>query len=230
MDASIGGCDFSISVTLKGLVRVAERRGGIGTTRTRCYGAALIGLLAVLFQIRPAGAHILITPSASAPGAAQLYTITVPDERPVPTTQVRIEIPPGMVIASFAPSPGWRRRISLNGAGTVTAITWSGGFILPQEYAQFGLYARNPVRTGTVAWPAFQTYQDGLPVAWTGSPASQEPAPTTQLGRSPGVTVTTTGGEGGIAADLALAAALLALGLSGICLALIILSLRRHIL
>ncbi|HEY8284951.1 MAG TPA: DUF1775 domain-containing protein [Chloroflexota bacterium] len=197
------------------------------------YVGALFGLLAAFFLARPAGAHILVTPSSSAPGAAQLYTITVQGERPVPTTRVRIQIPPGLVIASFAPSPGWQRQISLNSAGTVTAITWSGGLILPQEYAQFGIYARNPPHVGTMAWPAFQTYQDGFPVAWTGSPTSLQPAPTTQIGgpSPPGVTVAGTGGGGGgIAADLALAAALLALGLSGICLALVILVLRRRIL
>ncbi|HXT36277.1 MAG TPA: DUF1775 domain-containing protein [Chloroflexota bacterium] len=205
----------------------------MGTTRTRRYGGALTGLLAVLCLVRPASAHVLVTPSSSAPGAAQLYTITVQGERPVPTTQVRIQIPSGMVIASFAPSPGWQRQISLDSAGTVTAITWSGGLILPQEYAQFGIYARNPARTGTMTWPAYQTYQDGFPVAWTGSPASLQPAPTTQLGGlpPPGVTVAASGGgDGGVTADLALAAALLSLGLSGICLALVILAMRQRIL
>ena len=202
-----------------------------GKRRSR-FVRGLIGLFVALFVSQPAAAHVLVTPTTSAPGAAQLYTITVQGERPVPTTRVQVQIPPGEVIVAFAASPGWQRQISVNSAGVVTAITWSGGIILPQEYAQFGVYARNPPRTGTMVWPTVQTYQDGFLVAWSGSPTSLQPAPLTTLGGAPpvGVTVARGGGGDGTITDLALATALLSLGLSGICLALLILILRRRIL
>jgi len=204
----------------------------MGTRGWPRYGGVLIGLLTALWVTQAAGAHVLVTPTTSAPGAAQLYTITVQGERPVPTTRVQVQIPPGVVVASFAAAPGWQRQISLNSVGAITAITWSGGIILPQEYTQFGVYARNPPRAGALTWPTIQTYQDGFPVAWTGSPTSLQPAPITTLGGvSPvGATVAAGGGGDGTITDLALAAALLSLGLSGICLALLILTLRRRIL
>lgn len=192
-----------------------------------------IGLAAIVAGVlgtaMPAAAHILITPSASLPGSTQLYTITVPEERPVPTVGVEVHVPAGVVVVSFAAAPGWQRQISVNGAGTVTAVTWSGGVILPGEYAQFGLYARNPDRAGSLVWPTTQIYQDGLRVAWTGATDSLQPAPITLLGgasASAGGVVPASSGTDTMA-EVALAASLLALGLAALCLGLLILNLRR---
>ena len=60
--------------------------------------------------------------------------------------------------------------------GGIRAITWSGGEIAPQEFQEFTLQALTPEETGGFAWNAFQTYEDGEGVEWTGPEGSEEEA------------------------------------------------------
>ncbi len=191
-------------------------------------------MLALLLPARPAAAHVLVTPAHSTYGAAELYTVTAQCERPVATTRVELRIPPGVTVYSFAPTPGWQREIQVDGAGRVTGIVWSGGLILPQEFAQFAFFARNPARGSTLIWNAFQTYQDGFAVAWTGAPNSLQPAAVTVLGSTPGAPAIAGGGTGTgdtpTIAIVGLGVALLALALSLLCNGLLILIIRHRLL
>jgi uncharacterized protein YcnI len=199
-----------------------------------CIGAALAGVLLALLPARPVAAHVLVTPTHSAYGAAELYTVTAQCERPVVTTRVELRIPPGVTVYSFAPTPGWQREIQVDGAGRVTGIVWSGGLILPQEFAQFGFFARNPARGSALIWNAIQTYQDGFAVSWTGATNSLQPAAVTVLGSTQGAPALPGGdtgtGDSSTLATVGLGVALLALALSLLCNGLLILVIRRRLL
>lgn len=201
--------------------------------RVCALGAALcVCLTALVCMTQTASAHIVVLPARSAPGAAEQYTVSVPTERGVPTVKVRIEIPAGVVVYQYDDPPGWSRELDTAADGHVTAITWSGGAILPTEYATFSFMATNP-RTGTaLVWKATQTYQDGLTVRWDGAPSSRQPASITSLslgtiGAGAGVG---TGSNDHTLAETGLAIALLALALSLFGNGLLILSLRRRVL
>jgi uncharacterized protein YcnI len=55
-------------------------------------------------------------------------------------------------------------------------VIFSGGEIRPREFQQFLVQAQAPEKPGEYPWKAFQTYEDGSVVEWTGPPDSDEPA------------------------------------------------------
>ena len=71
------------------------------------------------------------------------------------------------------PVPGWDYEFEEEG-GVIRAITWSGEEIEPREFQEFAVQARTLADTGGYSWSAFQTYEDGSVVEWTGPPEEAE--------------------------------------------------------
>jgi uncharacterized protein YcnI len=84
-------------------------------------------------------------------------------------------VPEGFLLSGVQPVPGWEYAFEEDG-GVITAVTWSGGEIGPQEFQQFLVQAQAPEEPGEYPWRAFQTYGDGSVVEWTGPPDAEEPA------------------------------------------------------
>jgi LPXTG-motif cell wall-anchored protein len=118
---------------------------------------------------------VVVSPEEVMAGDYATLTVSVPTEKEVPTTKVRVEVPDGFVLSGVQPVPGWDYTFEEDG-GLITAITWSGGEIKPNEFQQFLLQAQAPEEPGDYPWKAFQTYQDGSVVEWTGPPDAEEPA------------------------------------------------------
>ncbi len=138
----------------------------------------LVALLAAsLLLVAPTAAlaHVTVSPEGVAPEDYATLTVKVPNEKEIPTTEVRVEIPEGFTFGGVQPVPGWEHRFEEDG-GVVTAVTWSGGQIGPREFQQFPVSAQAPEKPGEYAWKATQTYEDGSVVEWTGPPDSEEPA------------------------------------------------------
>ena len=51
----------------------------------------------------------------------------------------------------------------------------------PNEFIEFPIVAANPEDEGTFKWKAYQTYDNGDVVKWTGKEDSEHPAPTTTV-------------------------------------------------
>jgi uncharacterized protein YcnI len=104
----------------------------------------------------------------------------VPSERESSTTGVDLRLPAGVTFALAEQVAGWRTQIVRRG-GAISELRWRGGPVPPGGYAELRFIARNPVRTGPVAWKALQRYGDGTVVRWIGAADSDNPAPTTTL-------------------------------------------------
>jgi uncharacterized protein YcnI len=137
---------------------------------------AFVGAFLTLAVSAPAWAHVVVSPEEVAAGDYATLTVSVPTEKEVPTTEIRVEVPDGFILSGVQPVPGWDYSFEEDG-GLITAITWSGGEIKPNEFQQFLLQAQAPEEPGDYPWKAFQTYQDGSVVEWTGPPDAEEPAP-----------------------------------------------------
>ena len=122
-----------------------------------------------------ASAHVRVLPEEVPPDSFEVLTVRVPTEKDISTTEVRVEIPEGFEVSRVQPVSGWDYDLEEEG-GVVRAITWSGGEIGATEFQQFDVQGRTPVETGEYAWNAFQTYEDGEVVEWTGPEGSEEPA------------------------------------------------------
>ncbi len=137
--------------------------------------SAVLGVGAMLAVAAPGWAHVVVSPEELTAGDYQTLTVSVPTEKEVPTTEIRVEVPKGFLLSGVQPVPGWEHAFEEDG-GIVTAVTFSGGEIRPREFQQFLVQAQAPDEPGEYPWKAIQTYEDGSVVEWTGSPDSAEPA------------------------------------------------------
>ena len=102
--------------------------------------------------------------------------MSVPVEKAVATTAVRIVMPTGLEYVTPTVKPGWSIEVKKEGEGEgakVTEISWNGGTIPAGQRDDFTFSAKAPTKTGSLQWKVYQTYQDGVVVAWDKSAADQ---------------------------------------------------------
>src|SRR5918993_5259914 len=138
-------------------------------------GAVALSTCTMITVSAPAWAHVVVSPEEVTAGDYATLTVSVPTEKEVPTTEIRVEGPEGFLLSGVQPVPGWEYSFEEDG-GIVTAVTFSGGEIRPREFQQFLVQAQAPEEPGEYPWKATQTYEDGSVVEWVGSPESEEPA------------------------------------------------------
>jgi uncharacterized protein YcnI len=108
------------------------------------------------------------------------FVVRVPVERTVPTTRIELAIPHGVTVYAVQPKVGWE--ITLHRTrGVVTSVTWFGGRLMPDEFDEFAFLAAAPKRPGPIAWNAWQFYENGEIVRWTGPPKSETPHSITEI-------------------------------------------------
>jgi uncharacterized protein YcnI len=137
--------------------------------------SGVLGVGAMLAVSAPAWAHVVVSPEVVKAGDYETLTVSVPTEKEIPTTKIRVEVPEGFLLSGVQPVPGWKHTFQEDG-GVVRAVTFSGGEIRPREFQQFLLQAQAPEEPGEYPWKAIQTYKDGSVVEWVGAPDSEEPA------------------------------------------------------
>jgi uncharacterized protein YcnI len=137
--------------------------------------SAVLGIGAMLATSGPVWAHVVVSPEEVTAGDYVTLTVSVPTEKEIPTTEIRVVVPEGFLLSGVQPVPGWKHSFEEDG-GVVTAVTFSGGEIRPQEFQQFLVQAQAPEEPGEYPWKAYQTYEDGSVVEWVGAPDSDEPA------------------------------------------------------
>lgn len=120
-------------------------------------------------------AHVEVSPGEVSGGGSETFTVSVPTELDVPTTEVRVEIPEGFEVESADEPSGWRVEEEVEG-GRVAAISWSGGEIPVDGSEEFTFEATAPADAGEYPFRAIQTYEDGTVVEWVGPEDSNEPA------------------------------------------------------
>jgi uncharacterized protein YcnI len=163
--------------------------------------AALSSLL-MLVVAGTAWAHVVVSPEEVPAEEFETLTVTVPTEKEIPTTEVRVEIPEGFTVFGVQPVPGWDYEFEEEG-GVVKSVTWSGGELEPREFQQFLIGAQAPDKPGEYSWRAFQTYQDGSVVEWTGPPDAEEPASVVEVVSAGSGTDEQGGGEPGSRREVA---------------------------
>jgi uncharacterized protein YcnI len=152
--------------------------------------------LAALVLPASAFAHAELSPPIGLKGKLEFYTLAVPTEKEnATTTSIELTVPSGFGIDSFAPSPGWTRKLAQTGSGedaVIQKVTWTGGSTPTEEDSVFSFLASGSTEK-TYTFGVRQTYSDGSVVDWTGPESSDTPAPTidvrTSLGGSSGDTL-----------------------------------------
>jgi len=148
-----------------------------------------------------ASAHITLQPGEAAAGSFSKLDVRVPNERDNRgTIKVDVRLPDGFYFLSYQKVPGWRARVykrkldqpvDLGGFQVderYTRIVWRAkkpkrDRIAPGQFQDFPLSVRVPdgAPGSELVFRAFQTYQGGERVAWTGAPDADTPAPRVTL-------------------------------------------------
>ena len=92
---------------------------------------ALLSAFLTLAVASVASAHVTVSPEEVPAGNYEKLTVSVPTERDVPTTQIRLDVPEGFTVLGVRPVPGWDYEFEED-AGKIKAISWSGGESSPR--------------------------------------------------------------------------------------------------
>ena len=179
----------------------------------RPLSAVLVVAAVALVAAGGASAHANVSPAVVKAGASQVFTVAVPTEKEnAATTAVTLTPPSNFRIDSFAPSPGWKRKVVSHGSGenvVIERVTWSGGSVPHDEDAVFQ-FLGSAENAKTYSFTVQQTYSDGSVVDWSGPESSDSPAPTIEAKSSLG------GGRTSVLSIVAIALAGVALLVGGI--------------
>ncbi len=149
-----------------------------------------------LFGSLHAHAHVTVKPGEAGIATYQTFTVSVPVEKDLPTTGVRLTIPAGVTAVMPNAKAGWKIDLThlaaeVGGADQkdaerprkqVTEIAWTGGVIPAGQRDEFVFSAKVPSAESTLQWKAYQQYQDGSVVAWERDP--KQPAAKNAAGKS----------------------------------------------
>ena len=162
---------------------------------------AAVAATATLAFPAAAGAHVTLQPGSAPAGSFSKFDVRVPNERDDKgTIKVDVRFPDGFYFLSYQKVPGWKARVfkkkldtpvDLGGFSVderFTRVVWTArkprrDRIAPGQFQDFPLSVRVPDgAAGTqLVFRAFQTYQRGERVRWTGAPGSDTPAPRVTL-------------------------------------------------
>ena len=140
---------------------------------------ATILMIGVLLTAAAVDAHVTVWPQESKVGAGERYTVRVPTEGKVTTTEVELEIPADVRVGGVLVTGGFTYDLRRDG-DRIVAVTWKQE-IKPSEYAEFVFFAVNPKAAGPVAWKVHQRFADGTSADWTGVEGDRRPASVTRM-------------------------------------------------
>ncbi|MFT8321911.1 MAG: DUF1775 domain-containing protein [Bacillus sp. (in: firmicutes)] len=147
---------------------------------------------ALFFLALPASAHVTVKPASSTTEAWETYYIKIPVEKNIPTTKVVLKIPANLEFKMYEPVDGWKTTTEKDAKDKVTTVAWEAAndasAIQVGQYRIFSFTAKNPTEAGTVIWDAFQYYNDGSIVEWTGDENSELPHSITDIVKSESTT------------------------------------------
>lgn len=126
-----------------------------------------------------AQAHVTVWPQESRAGVGERYTVRVPTEGKVTTTEIELEVPADVRVSGVLVGGNFTYDLRRDG-DRIVAVTWKQD-IKPGEYAEFVFFAVNPKSAGAIAWKAHQRYADGTTADWTGVEGDRRPASVTKI-------------------------------------------------
>lgn len=140
--------------------------------------AALVGVFS-LVSSNVALAHVTVSPKQTLTAERLTFAVSVPNEHDTPVVGVRLIVPEGLSSVRPYAKTGWNVEIVSEGEGetrVVKEIKWlsSGGNVPVNLKDDFLFGAKTPEKPGQLQWKAYETYQDGLVVAWDQEPSDAE--------------------------------------------------------
>jgi len=128
--------------------------------------ATIIAAFIFFASVTTVYAHVKVEPAEATAGKSQIFTITVPTEKEIPTTSIALTIPEGVSNVTPYAKAGWDIQI------TDTQIIWTGGQILRDLKDEFRFSAKVDSKAEKLIWKAYQSYADASVVSWDQEPGT----------------------------------------------------------
>ncbi|TFE28106.1 YcnI family protein [Cohnella luojiensis] len=130
-----------------------------------------------------ASAHVTVQPKEVPAGSYQVFTVRVPTEKEVATTQVKVAIPDDVNVSRFEPKADWTYEIEKGADDKIVSVTWkaAGSGLGATEFGEFRMQGKVADDAQKLVWKAYQTYSDGEVVEWTGAADADKPASVTTV-------------------------------------------------
>ncbi|MBP9782439.1 MAG: YcnI family protein [Candidatus Pacebacteria bacterium] len=119
-------------------------------------------------------AHVTVKPTQTTPATYQVFSVAVPNEKNIPTIQVRLLIPENVESVTPNIKAGWVTKTVTTNDGKVTEIIWSKGAIPEGFRDEFVFSAKTGTTEESIIWKAYQTYSDGTVVVWDADPHEED--------------------------------------------------------
>jgi uncharacterized protein YcnI len=135
---------------------------------------ALFSLVSILslISISPAFAHATVKPKETTVATSQVFTLSIPTEKDIPTISINIQIPSELESVRPHVKAGWHIDTKKENE-KITEITWSQGSIPMDQKDEFLFSAKTPAKQTDLIWKVYQIYQDGTVQAWDQTPNTE---------------------------------------------------------
>lgn len=130
--------------------------------------SALMVALAVFVMPAAASAHVSVQPTQVKPGDFTTFSVSVPNEKDVAVTNIKLALPKGLDNVKPTVKSGWTVKVD------DSSITWSDGTIATGFRDDFTFSAQAPAKSTELIWKAYETYADGTVSSWDQSPDKEE--------------------------------------------------------
>ncbi len=130
--------------------------------------AVFAGIVTLALSVT-ASAHVTVKPAEVVTAGFRTFTISVPNEKEISTTTVKLVVPDELKYVQPTQKVGWSIAIDAEGSGEnaeVKSITWSGNEVKAGFRDEFTFSGQVPGTATELQWKAYQTYSDGTVVAW----------------------------------------------------------------
>lgn len=139
--------------------------------KIRSIGMLVSGFImaSYVFFAAVASAHVTVKPGEALTGSFQVFNVSVPNEKTIPSVSVKLLIPENIRYVTPTAKDGWKIDIEKDGTGedaVVKSIIWSDSTIEEGFRNDFSFSAQVPDQATDIQWKAYQTYSDGTVVAW----------------------------------------------------------------
>jgi uncharacterized protein YcnI len=138
--------------------------------KAQIFAGLIIGF--IFLHCSVAHAHVVVSPKTVTENTYQTFSVSVPVERDAPVIAVRVVIPANLESIRPTVKSGWKITTNKESRGdkdVITEILWTGNQI-PAGYRDDFTFSARVTGTSTLTWKAYQTYRDGVIVAWDMSP------------------------------------------------------------
>jgi len=132
--------------------------------------AVAVSVGSLFLLATPALAHVVVTPSQVGVAKELVFSVSVPNEKELAVTGLRLVVPKGVSDVSPTVKNGWTVDTKKDTDQNVTEIDWTGGTIPAEERDDFSFGAQAPSSPTVLNWKAYQTYSDGTIVSWDATP------------------------------------------------------------